>query len=33
MFYEYTHSDENALIEQMKPEAEKRVKYRIKIRK
>ena len=28
MFYEYTHSDENALIEQMKPEAEKRVKYR-----
>ena len=28
MFYEFTHSDENALIEQMTPEAEKRVKYR-----
>ena len=28
MFYEFTHSDEQALIEQMTPEAEKRVKYR-----
>ena len=28
MFYQYTNSDENALINQMKPEAEKRVKYR-----
>ena len=28
MFYEFTHSDEHALIEQMTPEAEKRVKYR-----
>ena len=28
MFYQFTNSDENALIEQMKPEAEKRVKYR-----
>ena len=28
MFYQFTNSDEHALIEQMKPEAEKRVKYR-----
>ncbi len=28
MFYQYTQSDEHALIEQMWPEAEKRVKYR-----
>ena len=28
MFYEFTHSDEHALIDQMMPEAEKRVKYR-----
>ncbi len=28
-FYEFTHSDENALMEQMEPEAEKRVKYRL----
>ena len=28
MFYEFTHSDEHALIEQMTPEATKRVKYR-----
>ena len=28
MFYEFTHSDESALIEQMTPEATKRVKYR-----
>ena len=28
MFYEFTHSDEQALIDQMTPEAEKRVKYR-----
>ena len=28
MFYEFTHSDEHALIQQMTPEAEKRVKYR-----
>ena len=28
-FYQFTHSDENALMEQMEPEAEKRVKYRL----
>jgi trigger factor len=28
-FFEFTHSDENALMEQMEPEAEKRVKYRL----
>ena len=28
MLYQFTNSDEHALIEQMKPEAEKRVKYR-----
>ena len=28
MFYQFTNSDEHALIEQMTPEAEKRVKYR-----
>ena len=28
-FYEFTHSDEHALMEQMEPEAEKRVKYRL----
>lgn len=28
MFYEFTHSDEHALIDQMTPEATKRVKYR-----
>ena len=28
MFYEFTHSDEQALIDQMTPEATKRVKYR-----
>ena len=28
MFYQFTNSDEHALIEQMRPEAEKRVKYR-----
>lgn len=28
MFYEFTHSDEKALMDQMMPEAEKRVKYR-----
>ena len=27
--YQFTHSDENALMEQMEPEAEKRVKYRL----
>ena len=28
-FYEFTHSDEHALMEQMEPEAEKRVLYRL----
>jgi len=28
-FFEFTHSDEHALMEQMEPEAEKRVKYRL----
>ena len=28
-FYQFTHSDEHALMEQMEPEAEKRVKYRL----
>ena len=28
-FFEFTHSDENALMEQMEPEAEKRVLYRL----
>ena len=28
-FYEFTHSDEHGLMEQMEPEAEKRVKYRL----
>ena len=28
MFYQFTNSNEQALIDQMKPEAEKRVKYR-----
>ena len=28
MFYEYTNSNEEALVKQMEPEAEKRVKYR-----
>ena len=28
MFYQFTNSDEHALIKQMEPEAEKRVKYR-----